>query len=396
MKKNQSTRYTFKYKLINERKHIMIDNSLLPEQPSNPFNTTKRPAFTSLQEMNKEALQMLSQKQSELDAYTATVADAEEILSQLQKEVQAKQAELEALNVSELEDNESSILEHDLADLDAKYAKEIEEIRIKHEEEVNALRADFQQTLQEAEQMANRHSEIALQEKLKELNELKQQAQNAKFQLNEMTYIQTKSRTSKALNEAQRNSSDQIVQLERQISELTAITREEMRDARAKIDECVAAVELRRRNHADELKRLQAEAEQRNEKYSAHLQALREQFDLEKATLQQNIDAIIKRSDNTESIINQLGKHQDTQLSIVNNDIETMKKSLSASPTNNKNSIDSTRNSIRESQRLVIECKNIDDEVKLIDNEINQLEDENKILRKELKRLSSIFTISNY
>lgn len=374
----------------------MIDSSILPEQPSYPFNKTTKPAFSSLQEMNKEAQQMLSQKQAELDAYKATVADAEEILAQLQKEVQSKQAELESLNTTELEDNESSILEHDLADLDAKYAKEIEEMRVKHEEELNALRADFQQTLQEAEQMANRHSEIALQEKLKELNELKQEAQNAKFQLNELTYIQTKSRTSKAIDEAERNSSDQIVQLERQISELTAITREEMRDARAKIDECVAAVELRRENHAAELKRLQNEADQRNEKYSAHLQALRQQFELEKATLQQNIDAINKRSDNTESIINQLGKHQDTQLSIVNNDIETMKKSLSESPLNTKKNFNSARNSIRESQRIAIECRNIDEEVKLIDNEINQLEGENKSLRKELKRLSSLYTLSNY
>lgn len=374
----------------------MIDSSILPEQPSYPFNKTTKPAFSSLQEMNKEAQQMLSQKQAELDAYKATVADAEEILAQLQKEVQSKQAELESLNTTELEDNESSILEHDLADLDAKYAKEIEEMRVKHEEELNALRADFQQTLQEAEQMANRHSEIALQEKLKELNELKQEAQNAKFQLNELTYIQTKSRTSKAIDEAERNSSDQIVQLERQISELTAITREEMRDARAKIDECVAAVELRRENHAAELKRLQNEADQRNEKYSAHLQALRQQFELEKATLQQNIDAINKRSDNTESIINQLGKHQDTQLSIVNNDIETMKKSLSESPLNTRKNFNSARNSIRESQRIAIECRNIDEEVKLIDNEINQLEGENKSLRKELKRLSSLYTLSNY
>ena len=374
----------------------MIDNSILAQQPSNPFNKTKKPTFSSLQEMNKEAQQMLAQKQAELDAYTATVADAEEILSQLQKEVQAKQSELESLNASELEDNESSILEHDLSELDAKYAKEVEEMRIKHEEEINALRADFQQTLQEAEQMANRHSEIALQEKLKELNELKQEAQNVKFQLNEMTYIRTQSRTSKAIDQAERNSSDQIVQLERQISELTAITREEMRDARAKIDECVAAVELRHENHAAELERLQNEANQRNEKYAAHLQALKEQFELEEATIRQNIDAINKRSENTKNIIDQLGKHQDIQLSMVNNDIETMKKSLSETPTNNRKSLNSARNSIRESQRLAIECKNIDDEVRMIDNEINQLELENKTLRKELKRLSSFYTLSNY
>ncbi|OHS92766.1 hypothetical protein TRFO_12322 [Tritrichomonas foetus] len=339
--------------------------------------------------MNKEAQEVFAKKQAELDAYAATVSEAETILKQLQKEVEEKREELAALKSSEENSNyENHELIKELIELDEKHQKEIEKMQLKHKQEVESLHADFAQTLQEAEQWANKHSEVALQEKINELNELKEQAQTFKLQLNELTYTQTRSRTAKIVDEVQRKSSDQITQLEAQISELTAITREEMRDARAKIDECVAAVEIRRENHAAELRRLENEANQRSERYAAHIQALKEQFDLEKATLQQSIDSINARSENTENIINQLGKHHEAQLFAVNNDIDTMRKSLSSPKTKTRNSLDAVRNSLRESKRLAVECNNIDEEIKMIDNEIFQLEDENKDLRKELKRLS--------
>lgn len=231
---------------------------------------------------------------------------------------------------------------------------------------------------------------------MKELQELKDQAQMAKNQLNELTYSKTKKIQSTPQDEESRRSSDQISKLEHQISELTAITREEMRVARANIDECVAAVELRRRNQSAEIQRLCNEAAQRNERYESHIQALKEQFELEKATMQQNIDAINKRAENTQSLIQQLEKHHETQLYIVNNDIETMKKTLSTPMPHTKNTNDFVRNSIRESQKLQIECNNINAEVRLIDNEINDLQNENEELHKELKRLRARKSLVNY
>jgi chromosome segregation ATPase len=217
--------------------------------------------------MNAEGLAKLRQKESELKQYSDTVAQAEQILAALQQQIQAKTAELEAITADEDDPQlQEAQIEKELAELDAKHQQELEALKTKHEDEMATLRADFEQTLQESRQWASRHAEIALQEKMDELQQLKAEAKEAKRQLNELTFVKNRSRASRLVDSNQKDNAEQISRLEGQISELTALTREELRDARAKIDECVAAVDLRRQSHAAELKRLDEEAEQRKKR----------------------------------------------------------------------------------------------------------------------------------
>jgi chromosome segregation ATPase len=208
--------------------------------------------------------------------------------------------------------------------------------------------------------------------------------------------VKNRSKASRFVDSNQKNNAEQISRLEEQISELTALTREELRDARAKIDECVAAVELRRQSHAAELKRLEDEAAQRSERYQAHLSALREQYELERATIEQQIEAAEGRAANTEKIIEKLEQHHQTQLKEVLGDMDTMRRSIGSPAKKNRQNAESMRAIVRESQRLADECRGVEEETRVIDAEIEELENENRDLRQELTRLSGMLERMSY
>lgn len=370
---------------------------------SDPLNTTKPANITELEEMNKEADMMLKQKEKELQSYTDAVKEADNILRQLQKIVASKTAELASITKpDENAETDRFAVEEEIEKLEAEHQKEMQRLQDQHTNEMIALKADFQNTLNEAENWSNRHAEIALQEKMNELEKLKQEAIEAKQKLNETTFLRSRS---SSYNNGQNNSkssnlltqktvADQIAKLEEQLSELTSVTREELRDSRAKIDECVAAIELRRQSQAAEIRRLEDEIKQRQERYANHIAAVKEQFQLERQTLEQSIEVTSNRGTNTEKIISQLEQHHEAQLSEVLNDIESMQKSIENSGNKANSNAASVRSVIREIQQLMEEKSGIIEETKMIENEIQELDDENESLKKELNILRSRLTKS--
>ncbi|KAK8838165.1 hypothetical protein M9Y10_035581 [Tritrichomonas musculus] len=364
---------------------------------SDPMNTTKPANATELEEMNKEADMMLKQKEKELKSYMDAVNEAEKILRQLQDIVAKKTAELASITKpDENAESDRFAVEEEIEKLEAEHQKEMQRLQDQHMEEMMALKADFQNTLNEAENWSNRHAEIALQEKMNELERLKQEAIDAKQQLNETTFLRSRS---SSYNNGQNNSknssnalsqktvADQIAKLEEQLSELTSVTREELRDSRAKIDECVAAIELRRQSQAAEIRRLEDEIKQRQERYANHISAVKEQYQLERQTLEQSIEVTSARGTNTEKIISQLEQHHEAQLNEVLSDIESMRKSIDNSGNKANSNAASVRSVIREIQKLTEEKSAIIEETKMIESEIQELDEENEKLRSELNIL---------
>ena len=173
----------------------------------------------------------------------------------MQDVIAQKTSELESLTKpDETQASERQMIEDEIEKLEAQHQREMQRLKEQHEEEMMTIKADFQQTLTESEKWSNRHAEIALQKKMTELETLKQEAAKAKQELNETTFVKSRSASYNRNNSTQENNSiltqkmvaEQIAKLEEQLSELTAITREELRDSRAKINESVAAIELRR------------------------------------------------------------------------------------------------------------------------------------------------------
>ena len=366
-------------------------STLVGTNPTNPSVQVAPAGFSSLEDMNNEAKALLAAKKDELQQYQQVVSDAEHILSKLNAEIEQKTAELQKLQENEQNDEEgieSQQAEHELAILQQKHQEEIEKIKAQHEEEMHTLQSDFNQTLAEAENWANRHSQIALQEKMEELEQLRREAEATKRQLDEVTFVTSRAQASKDSEKDQKKNAQEIAELENQISELASITREELRDSRAKIDETLAAIEIRRVSHEAELKRLDEEIAQRKESYDQHLEAIRQQYANERQTVEQSIATANAKAENTERIIKQLEKHHESQLNQVLGDIETMRRSqgMAGRP---KQSLEEMRATVRDNQKIADECKALDEEIRMVDEEIRSLEDENRDLKQELLKYTT-------
>jgi chromosome segregation ATPase len=362
-----------------------------PNEIVTPFGAVTEATISSLDDMNSEGLSLLRQKQKELNEYTDSVAKAEEYLAQLQTIIQAKVAELES--ISGLDDDQrtqQATIDAQLTGLASKHQEQVRQMKAEHEAELNSIHRDFAQTLDESRQWATRHCEIAVQEKLDEAAQLKAAAKEAKRHLNELTFVKNRATASRLIDAAQKKDADQIARLEEQISELTAVTREEIRDARAKIEECIAAVQLRRTAHARELQRLENEASERNERYQEHLTVLGEQYELERATIEQQIGTAETRAASTEQVIERLEKHHEAQLREVLGDMETVRKSYGLPEKKNRQQADALRQLVKESQDIAEECRTVEEEMRLIDQEVEQLESENRELVRETNRLAGI------
>jgi hypothetical protein len=353
-----------------------------PSEVATPFGALTDATIFTLEEMNVEGLTLLREKQKELQEYTDSVAKAEEYLAHLQTIIQSKTSEFKSLSGAD-EDQQRS-LDPQLAELASQHQEQVRQMKAEHDAELTLIRRDFAQTLEESRQWAARHCEIALQEKLDEAARLKAAVKEAKGRLNETTFVKHRAAALWWID------TEQVARLEQQISELTAITREEIRDACAKIDECVAAIELRRTGHARELQRLENEAAQRSERYDEHLAVLREQYELESTMIEQKIAGTGARAAKTEQIIERLERHHEAQLKEVLGDMETMKKSSGLVNKKNRQQVGTLRQLIKQSQDVADQCRRIEEEMQIIDQEVEMLNSENRELSHETDRLAAI------
>lgn len=354
---------------------------------------------SKIERINTEAKAILQQKNEELRQYEESINAAEQKLAKLQAELKEKNEMFENNNDSDsdVEGSEESGDDVNIDQLKTDLEAEIQKIKAAQEEELQNLQTNLAKALKQAEEWAESHSNSVAAEKQIELNELRGQLDALKASANESAFNMTQSRSrlhqqSKtiSLQNAQR-----IHELEQQLSELAAITREELRDVRGKIDECFIAVDVREREHKNEIDRYQREIKQREEKYNTHLAALAEQYDNEKQRLDFQLKAITSKKANLEKVLAQLEKHHETQLQTTLKDIERMKSTIYQSQARDDQTLNDAKSYISQIQAMQRDCRHADQEITLINNEIKELTEENKQLQNELKRLDSSFNSRN-
>lgn len=352
-------------------------------------------AQSKLERINTEARAILLQKDEEIKQYEESIQAAEQKLAKLKAEVKQKQEMFNDSNDNEYDADHSddSGDDVDISQLKADLEAEIQKIRAEQEEEIQNYRVGFANSLKSAEQFAETHSDAIAEEKRIQLADLRHQLDEIKASANESAFSATQSRNrlfqqSKTIS---LQNKQRMQELDQQLSELSAITREELRDVRAKIDECFIAVDVRDREHQNEIERYQREIKQREEKYNAHLAALSEQYDNEKQRLDMQLKALTAKKTNLEKVLAQIEKHHETQLQTALKDIERMKSTIYQSQARDDQTLNDTRNYISQVQSMQRDCRHAEQELTLINNEIKELTEENKLLQNELKRLDSSF-----
>ena len=341
----------------------------------------------SLDEMNAEGREVLAQKDAELQALLVAVTEAQQTLADLTSQIDAKSAELASISPST---GSQVDIERSLANLDREHRAALEEMRLKHEQEMTLLRSEFERTLRDADQWASEHARAALDQKRWELEQLKVEAQETKRQLDEAMLVRDHAHEARLIDADHKSRADEVADLEAQLSELAALNREELRDARAKVEECVAAVSLRAQTNAEELARLEDEASARKETYDAHVNALREEYRQARGAVEREIAVVNGRAEGTRRITETLERRHETRLAQVAGDAETLRRTAAAPTAQMEVQRARAREAMREAERLWEECKNMEMETSEIDREIRELRMENEELRREISRFREV------
>lgn len=358
---------------------------------SSRYRRSESSQQSQLEKLHQEAQSVLKQKADEIQQFNDSIEEAEKQLAQLKAEFEAKAS---AISGNPFEDDKFEMYDNNGASqiveqIRLEQQTEIQQIQAKHEEEMTNLRIEFQKSLQDAEQWADQHAEAVYLERTAQLEDLRRELDNLRNASNETAFASTQNRTKlyQQSKNASLMNSQRIQFLESQLSELSAVTREELRDVRAKIEECLVAVDLREHEHASEIARYQREIAEREEKYNTHLAVLNEQFSNEKARLEQAITASAAKSENLQRVLKQLEKQHEKQLQTTLKDIERMKASIYQARSRDDQKLTDTKSYVSQTHAIQRDCRQIEQEISIVENEIKELQDENRELNNELSRL---------
>jgi SMC interacting uncharacterized protein involved in chromosome segregation len=152
----------------------------------------------------------------------------------------------------------------------------------------------------------------------------------------------------------------------------------------------LAAVDLREREHRNEVQRYENEIAEREQQYKTHMVVLAEQFQCEKQRLEQAVGAASAKAENLQRILKQLEKHHEKQLKSTLHDVEKMKTFMYQSNTREVEQQNQTRQYVSTMNQLQRECTQTEQELGLIEAEIKELRDENRDLKLEFQKLDRL------
>jgi chromosome segregation ATPase len=343
--------------------------------------------------MHAEAKTILGQKASEIAKFNELIHEAEKNLASKRREVEKKSKILEGLQNSKDSEFEIPAIDQEYVDsIKASQQEEVEKSQKRHSRHVEKLQRNLEKSLKETEDWAEHHAGVIALEKKAQLDSLRLQMEQMRVESDRTAFSAADART-KLLDQSKsisRANTQRVQFLETQVAEITAVTREELRDIRGKIEECLTAVEIRDQEHKNDRSRYHQELEDRQNQYIALLDALKNQHLGEKQRLDQEITSSQARISHLQTVLKELDRHHETQLRTTLGDIEKMKGSLYQTMTRGKESETDRELSLTELRDVRRECRQIEGEVQIVENEIRELTAENQQLKADLARLDSV------
>lgn len=344
---------------------------------------------SQLEKLHAEADALLTQKADEIVQLNKMIEEAEQklILIQTQIAKQIKENEIIKTENESLIDRE--LLSQQIQDLQEKHNEEIKQLQFQHETRLKEMNETFQKSVKSAELWAQTHAESIAADKTNQLTELTESLKVLQSSTNENLISISKNRHTniQQSKKASYLNQQRIKVLENQISEITAITREEARDIKAKIEECLTTIELRRREHENEISRYQREIEEREAKYSDHIQNILEQYAIENKRMESAIQCANSQAESLPKLLKQMEKQNDSHYQTSMKDLEKVKSALYQTQTREEKDQIETRNSVTQVQLIQKNNRKIQQEIEQIRLEINELDAENEQLMTELMRL---------
>lgn len=358
---------------------------------SSSSRKSKKSKNTELEKLHKQADSVLHRKAKEIEEFNKLIEELEQELTDTNAKIvlvlkEAKEKEEETEDKVDFRQ-----MEKEIEELNKQNANELEELTKSFDIDMKTTRETYQRSLVEAEKWAQEHAEAVRQDKQTQLDNAKEDLEelrkgvrstHLKDKLNQSTVLQQTMEAS-VMNQ-QRNK-----YLQDQIREITTVTREEVRDVRQKIDECLLTIDMREKENFREEEKALAELNARQEKYDSHVEAMKAQFATERLMLQQSIESATQKLEQLNKIHKKIEKHHEKQLTATLKDITAMKASLYQAKTREEGYRTMAKNLSFQKQEIDKKRRSKLREIALLDDEITELSTENKELTEELMRLDN-------
>lgn len=345
---------------------------------------------SELEKLHAEADSLLTQKSQEITQLNEQIDEAEQNLLSIKAELARQIKENTSQNIEEEVQIDTGIFQQEIADLNSLHEEEIQRLQEEHDKKMKEMTEQFDKAIESAKAWAVSHSDQIAADKQAQLEEMQRSLESLKSSTTENISTMSKNKYA-SLQESKRASflnQQRIKLLESQISELTAITREETRDIKLKIDECLTAIELRSREHQSEIEKYEKEMSEREAKYKEHIANVLDQYAVENKRMESSIAATTSQVEYLPRLLKQIEKQGDAHYQTSIKDLEKVKSTLSRTQTQDERDQMEVKKTIIQYQSIQRDQRKIEQEIVEIDAEINQLNRENETLRSELNRLN--------
>lgn len=378
-----------------------------------PYSSSNLSLFKSspssqsrIETIHSNAKTILNQKNQEIEKYKIEIDETEKELLRLKSILKSMQAgtEVDQEDLSNDDESDETKKENsdeklfieaddsvDIEEIKAIHQEEIEEINSKYSYEIGSLQIYFSKTLKEAERIAEQHAETLYLEKKSELDETLRKIDLIEA-ANEETQFKLSSSKIQKMQQQRTTSmlnSIKIDRLNQELFELSALSRTELRDIRAKVDECFLTAEIRQKDHENEMNRLINEIENRENLFSSHYASVVQNYEAEKQKLTEQLQQYSQKiSELRKSYKNIQTQHtlQEKQLS---EDIQKLKLSVTVSKKGRDQASSMIQSNVVKHQHLQREIKQIENDIVMVDKEIQQIQIENAQIKEELKRIQT-------
>lgn len=356
--------------------------------------------------IHSNAIQVLSQKNQEIEKYKIEIDESEKellrlkfILESMQKNNEENQQDADNSNdnieTKNKSDDDKLFLDigdsDDIEEVKAIHQEEVEEINGKYSHEIASLRIYFSKALKEAERIAEQHAETVYLEKKSELDETLRQIDLIESANEENQFKLTASKMQKIQQEKTTSmlNSIKIDRLNQELTDLTALSRTELRDIRMKVDECFVTADIHQKDHENEMRRLIDELENREKAFSYHYTTVVESYEAEKQKLTEQLQQTSQKISELRKSFKNMQTQHEFQEKQLHDDIQKLKSSVSISTKGRDQSSTMIQSSVLKQQHFQREIKQIENDIAMVDKEIQEVQIENAQLKLEMKRIET-------
>lgn len=343
---------------------------------------------SALDTIKSEGNSALLEKHNQINELNQKIDEAEHELAHIRAEIAMKVKNFASNPPNGTKNSEED--EQEITDLIKSNEEEIEFITKQQQTELDDLKNEYLRRLKTAERWADDHIATIVHEKKVALETLQEDLRN--FRVEHQVLVEESAANTTKLQAQSKIASEshetRLKALEEQIANLTATTREEVRDVRHKINETVTTIGIRDREYQNQLAKYEEEYKRREQHYNEQIEAMQKQFEYEKSSLELAIKTAADVAQNAKRMQKRLDRFHEKQVDITMRDGQRLKNLMATQQAREESKFQQTLIMASNPHSFRQQCDQIKRELQIVNDETIELRRENERLLEELNRIN--------